>query len=527
MAHHRTVPLAILVAILCVSLFASPAEYYSDDLLYERSDAVVLGTVVSATAIANDDDTVETDVRIRPAAILKGKVTETLVLRQLGGQVGDGRWTRLIGGPEYTVGEEVLVFAITRPDGTYVTAEIARGKYEIFADEEGRRFAIPASARTRNNDRIITEPERRPRELREFRDRLPRGEAELASAIKPQGALRRQGRAGLVIEPQWNTTTARWQTPSIGFQILGETRFHGGELGGRSEALQAMKTWTDDPHSNVSLYEGNTNGSYISLATPTYGGPCGWTACLDAGTPGSLACAWISGTSGSHFHDNTFFYNATQAQVDVRCSGTNPPAYFTRQFFLNILTHELGHTLGFVDADAGPSAKDACIGDESTSLMQGPGISRSTLDVDDRHGLRWMYGDGQRPCTDCISTSVPTANWKGEYFPNKTLSGSPRLVRNDGSASLNFNWGGNSPYHDEGAGGPNTCGIGFDGFSARWTRTINFLAGTYTLTATADDGVRLYVDGALVLDRWVDQGATTYSVPVTLTEGNHTIVMEY
>ena len=44
---------------------------------------------------------------------------------------------------------------------------------------------------------------------------------------------------------------------------------------------------------------------------------------------------------------------------------------------------------------------------------------------------------------------------------------------------------------------------------------------------TADDGVRLRVDGQLVVDRWVDQSAATYTANVALTAGPHTIVMEY
>ena len=52
-------------------------------------------------------------------------------------------------------------------------------------------------------------------------------------------------------------------------------------------------------------------------------------------------------------------------------------------------------------------------------------------------------------------------------------------------------------------------------------------AGTYAFTVTADDGVRLYVDGSLVIDRWVDQGATTYTANVPLGAGSHTVVMAY
>ena len=44
---------------------------------------------------------------------------------------------------------------------------------------------------------------------------------------------------------------------------------------------------------------------------------------------------------------------------------------------------------------------------------------------------------------------------------------------------------------------------------------------------TADDGVRLYVDGVQVIDRWIDQGPTTYRTTLPLDGGPHAIVMEY
>jgi hypothetical protein len=44
---------------------------------------------------------------------------------------------------------------------------------------------------------------------------------------------------------------------------------------------------------------------------------------------------------------------------------------------------------------------------------------------------------------------------------------------------------------------------------------------------SGDDGIRLYIDNAVVLDKWVDQGETQYTVTKTLTAGNHTIRFEF
>jgi murein DD-endopeptidase MepM/ murein hydrolase activator NlpD len=120
--------------------------------------------------------------------------------------------------------------------------------------------------------------------------------------------------------------------------------------------------------------------------------------------------------------------------------------------------------------------------------------------------------------TDCIQT-VSLQRWKGEYFGNKDLSGSPLMVRDDGSGFLDFDWGLGAPTSD--------CGIPADNFSARWLRNVYFSGGTYRFTVTSDDGFRLYIDNALKLDKWFDQGATIYTVDVSLSGGDHVISLEY
>jgi glucose/arabinose dehydrogenase len=106
--------------------------------------------------------------------------------------------------------------------------------------------------------------------------------------------------------------------------------------------------------------------------------------------------------------------------------------------------------------------------------------------------------------------------YQADYFPNMTLSGSPTLSRCE-NAPLNQDWGAGSP-------GP---GVPADGFSARWQGAFSFPAGDTTFTVTADDGIRLYVDGQLVIDKWIDQPPTTYSATRTLSAGSHDVKVEY
>jgi hypothetical protein len=79
--------------------------------------------------------------------------------------------------------------------------------------------------------------------------------------------------------------------------------------------------------------------------------------------------------------------------------------------------------------------------------------------------------------------------------------------------------------NDFGTGSP--PGVPADGFSARYEGRINFDAADYEFALTGDDGVRLWVDGNLVIDRWVNQAATTYRATRAMTAGLHDVRVDY
>lgn len=114
-----------------------------------------------------------------------------------------------------------------------------------------------------------------------------------------------------------------------------------------------------------------------------------------------------------------------------------------------------------------------------------------------------------------MAVSADSIVWRGEYYNNTDISGTPAMVRDD--AGIDFNWGSGSP------GG----GVNADYFSVRWTTFANFGAGTYTFFATVDDGVRLWVDDQLIIDQWRDQATTTFSTSKSLTSGYHSLRVEY
>src|SRR6185436_15426218 len=96
-----------------------------------------------------------------------------------------------------------------------------------------------------------------------------------------------------------------------------------------------------------------------------------------------------------------------------------------------------------------------------------------------------------------VLASATPGGFKAEYFNNKELQGQPVLVRTD--EQINFDWSRGRPAPE----------INEDGFSVRWTgKFVPPESGAYQLGAMADDGVRFYLDGNLLVDAWAGNQAS-------------------
>lgn len=106
--------------------------------------------------------------------------------------------------------------------------------------------------------------------------------------------------------------------------------------------------------------------------------------------------------------------------------------------------------------------------------------------------------------------------WSATYYGSTLFSGT-HITRSD--PRIDFAWG---------AGSPDPA-IPADYFTARWRGVLTPAASaTYTFHATSDDGVRLWVDGHLLIDQWHGQSATTWSGTIALTAGRGVlVVLEY
>lgn len=119
--------------------------------------------------------------------------------------------------------------------------------------------------------------------------------------------------------------------------------------------------------------------------------------------------------------------------------------------------------------------------------------------------------------TATYDATATDSGLRGEYYNDDSAAayplsnpfkGEPVLKRTD--ATVDFDWGENSP------GSP----VSPNNFSVKWTGWLKApVSGNYTFFVTADDGVRLFLNGTRLIEAWKDQGPTTYAYTTALTAG--------
>lgn len=126
---------------------------------------------------------------------------------------------------------------------------------------------------------------------------------------------------------------------------------------------------------------------------------------------------------------------------------------------------------------------------------------------------------GEEPAVPSSKPDPPPAGsgLTGRYFNNATLGGDPVLTRVE---AVDFDWEWAAPAPE----------VGDENYSVRWTGQLAAPAsGSYTFQTVSDDGVRLWVNGALLVDLWTDHAPTTSTAaPMVLGAGQrYDIKVEY
>ena len=397
---------------------AQSGARWTDSDLAAYSEFVLTGKVISTDpgwdyAI----ETIYTYVTIEVDEVLKGWIPEQrIVLKQLGGLLGE--MGLAIGGQAvFSSGEEVLLFLETRPrDGSLYTTALWEGKWSIRRGEAARGELALRTESAADLDPLDAEFEetvdvrpllpfleelrrwageesrRAPRGLRSFSPPeapLPSGEGEAALAIAGSG----DGR----ISPEFSFLDGRWMEVDLGQAIT--VRIHKkGEKGvsdkGFDEAVAAADIWSSagsrlrletEPKARFGRRKGcgtrlRTDGRILMV----FRDPCDDMA-DDGGTLATggfwYTCATVKVIKGVPFCEIVSGFLVTNSD-----SKELQPYLYNDACFQEIITHELGHSIGLGHTNKKRAMMYGGLDDDCLTAS-----SPRQLKPDDRKGLKAIY----------------------------------------------------------------------------------------------------------------------------------------
>ena len=211
--------------------------------------------------------------------------------------------------------------------------------------------------------------------------------------------------------------------------------------------------------------------------------------------PDSLACS-VTYDNGSILPINAGTY-AVNATINAPNHQGNASGFLTIAQSSQTIFFDPLHDVVLGDADQ-PLAATASTRLPISFTVTGPGeIVNGFLHITDG-GIVTVtasqVGNANYLAAISIAQSITITETGGllaSYYANETLSGDPVLVRRE--PKINHDWAAASP----------ATGVPDDQFSVRWDGEIKpRFNEAYTLTFRTDDGVRVWLDGQLVVNYW-------------------------
>jgi Ig-like domain CHU_C associated len=455
---------------VCALVCAAPVFGISylvpqDREMIQMADDIVVARAIRSHAELTFAGAVETIVDVRVERVFKGSSQEgeVLHLHELGGYLPDlGIATSVPGVPRYNDGEAYLIFTTTRRDGTLSTWSFQLGQFRFVPGDDGQMLAVRGV--DFGMDRATFEPHvERHRNALAFLGYI---QGIVAQTIAPQPDYFTDAQPlppkppkvstdkvqSLAFSPAGYTGTVagsmgtRWTSPSVTFATSHMSAV-GAPLNPSSAATAATNAWTNDANSNVNYSVGANNDSY----TGGLKAPDGHNTIMFGDPNGELSA--FPGALGIGGNTNIDCTNTNTKGGDTFCTSHEGDVVLANSTFSGqqacltvVLTHEVGHTLGFRHADKDRDDNGPCAAPLDCSAGTGSCLSAgaimtsctncnfgSTLQPWDHAAVAAVYGSGATCTAPSITTDPSGTTISSGGTATLTVSAS-------GTAPLSYQW---------------------------------------------------------------------------------------
>lgn len=400
--------LALLVSICAMPAWVGATSWVipEPEEMLDTADAVVLATVTDMRSVAAPDgSSISTEVTLSVHEGYKGAVAgDTLVLQEIGGEVGDAQqW--IIGSPEYRTGEVVLAYVQKdRRSGRLRTLHLGLGRVEADIAPDGRVWLNRIRPKGMGSSRET---------LGRFVSELPRG---LNRAARVHSGPRLEGASATTSVFRLMSPASRWFDDPVKIfgSTIGDVKL--GLTASNNAVRAAAAAWSNQPGSSLRIdYAGERAPVGFRCGTPdisiSFNDPLSQIG-DPSGCGGVLAVGGFCATGSTY--GGTPYRRITSAAV-VMNNGWQNCSFWNQTNVSEVLTHELGHAIGFNHSSDGSTSDPFLRAATMYWVAHIDGRGGSLRDYD-KGAVAYLYDNGQGPAptpTPTVTSTPapsPTAN---------------------------------------------------------------------------------------------------------------------
>jgi hypothetical protein len=378
---------ALLLAVLAVALLprGSAATVYApmdDATLTAASAAIVTGTV-TANVARKVGGRIVTETTVVVDHTYKGATDMALTVTTPGGRVGDEQAV-VFGAPAFAAGDAVLLYLQPGPHDVVRTTGLALGAYRIEIAADGTpvaTHAVPMPEARRLDDVAAT----------------AQALGDPGSAVGGTGAAT-AGTPTTAYFTLLGTPPGRWFQADQGTPVRYAMANVDADLGTNvTNAVVdgALASWSSVPTASIELRRSGTTDPAPSIAGGTcddksavqFNDPFGEIPPLDS-CSGVLAIGGfcVRGTPGK-FNGQTF---ARISEADLTVAD-GLGSCFGREGFEEVVTHEIGHTIGLGHSSENQNEPNALLRDATMFFLLHLDGRGTELRSDDVDGVSFIY----------------------------------------------------------------------------------------------------------------------------------------